>query len=137
MASQALYTIQIPTTDNLGNQLHDLATVGHHWLWQNAGIQGSRIRRGVHGNWEGNPQETFDDLEIVAEDKPEMDSYVKQLAAHLNEAANQWGMFVIKQGGGNVQSWVISNKKYKEGAPAPAAQQKDPGSMSPSIDIRV
>lgn len=132
MANQAKYTLQIPTTDNLGNQLPDLATAGHHWLWQQTGVQGSRILPGVKGNWEADPQELFDDLQIFAEDTPKMDSFIKQLAKHLNEAGNQWGMFVMKEGGGHVQSWVIDNPKYVEGAPAPGAvdplQNKlDPG----------
>lgn len=124
MAKQALYTIQIPTSDNLGNPLGDLATAGHHWLWQQTGQQGSRIRRGIHGNWEGE-QEVYDDLEVMAEDTPEMDSHIKQLAKHLNEAANQWGMFVMKQGAQGPQSWVIDNPSYQEGAPAPVAKAPD------------
>lgn len=127
MAKQAMWIIQIPTHDNLGNHLGDLATAAHHHLWQTIGQQGTRIRRGVHGNWENDPQETFDDLEIIGEDTPEMDSHIKQLAKHLNEAGNQWGMFVIKQGGGNIQSYVIDNPKYQEGAPAPVV--KSPGAM--------
>lgn len=122
MAKQALYTIQIPTHDNLGNHLGDLATAAHHWLWQKTGQQGSRIRRNTHGNWQDDPQETFDDLEVIGEDSPHMDSHIKQLAKHLNEAGNQWGMFVMKQGGGNVTSWVVDNPHYQEGAPAPVAQ---------------
>lgn len=121
MAKQALYTVQIPTHDNLGNPLGDLATAGHHWLWQNVKQSGSRIKRGVHGNWENDPQESFDDLEVIAEDTPEMDSHIKQLAAHMGEAANQWGIFVMKVGGGNVNSWVVPNPKYQEGATAPVA----------------
>lgn len=121
MAKQALYKIQIPTHDNLKNPLGDLATAAHHHLWKTTGNQASRIVRGVQGNWEGDPQEGFDDLEVYAEDTPHMDSHVKQLAKHLNEAANQWGMFVVKHGGNGVDSWVIDNPKYQEGVPAPAA----------------
>lgn len=125
--AQAKWTVQIPTHDNLGNHLGDLATAAHHHLWQQTGHKGSRIRRGVHGNWEDDPQESFDDLEVFAEDTPHMDSHIKQLAKHLNEAANQWGMFVIKEGGGHVNSFVIDNPKYAEGAPAPVVANPDAG----------
>lgn len=125
MANQAQYTLQIPTHDNLGNPLPDLAAAGHHWLWQQAGLQGSRITRGITGIWEGQ-EEIYDDLEVIAEDTPKIDSFIKQLAKHLCEAANQWGIFVKKHGGGNVQSWVINNPKYVEGQPAPGALSNDP-----------
>lgn len=127
MAKQAMWVLQIPTHDNLNNHLGDLATAAHHHLWKTIGQQGTRIVRGVHGNWEGNPQESFDDLQVIGEDRPEMDSHIKQLAKHLNEAGNQWGMFVIKHGPNGIDSYVIDNPKYVEGAPAPVVNS--PGVM--------
>lgn len=117
--AQAKWTLQIPTHDNLGNHLGDLATAAHHHLWTQAGQNASRIRRGVQGNWEGDPQENFDDFEVYGEDTPHLDSHIKQLAQHLSVAANQWGMHLMKEGGGNVSSMVINNPHYVEGAPAP------------------
>lgn len=128
MAQQAKYVLMIPHKDNLGNDLGDLATAAHYWLFKMTGNEGSYIEGPKRGNWRDDPQETFDHLITYAEDSPEMDSHIKQLAVHIAEAANQWGMFVAKEGGkSGIQSWVIPNPKYQEGQPAPVAQ--NPGTL--------
>jgi hypothetical protein len=56
-----------------------------------------------------------------------MDSHIKQLAHHVGESANQWGVFVMKEGGkSGIQSWIINNRAYREGEPSELAQTSDP-----------
>lgn len=119
---EAKYTVMIPLRDNLGNQLPNLSTAAHHLLWKNTGVQGSYITGPHKGNWENSPQEEFEHLVTVAPDTPENDSHIKNLAHTIAEAANQWGVFVMKEGKGGIQSWVIDNPGYTEGHPAPLAQ---------------
>lgn len=115
--AQAKYTIMVPLKDNLGQQLKDLSTAGHHWLFLGPGpkVEGTYIEGPKKGNWRDDPQEEFNHLITVAEDTPEMDSTVKQLATHIADVANQWGIFVMKEGKDGIQSWTVPNKKYIEG----------------------
>jgi hypothetical protein len=125
----------VPQKDNLGNPLGDLATAAHHWLFYGPGprVQGSYIHRNLEGNWRDDPQEKFDHLITVAEDTPEMDSHVKQLAHHIGESANQWGVFVMKEGKkGGIQSWVIDNRSYQEGQPSELAQSNPSQGIPPT-----
>jgi hypothetical protein len=124
--AQAKYTILIPQKDNLGNPLGDVATAAHHWMFYGPGpkVEGSFIHRGLEGNWRDDPQEKMDHLVTVANDTPEMDSTAKQLALHVAEACNQWGVFVMKEGGKQgVQSWTISNPNYRPEEPSELAQK--------------
>lgn len=133
MAAQAKYTVMIPQKDNLGNDLGDVASAAHHWLFyapKGPKVEASFIHRNIDGNWRDDPQETFDHLVTFAEDHPEMDSHVKQLAAHVGQATNQWGVFVMKEGKNGPQSWVIPNNDYAHGAPAELAQQAAPKPLS-------
>lgn len=133
-ASQAKYTIMIPVKDNLGNPLGDIATAAHQWLWQATGNEGSYIEGPKRGNWRDDPQEEFNHLITVAQDTPEMDSHIKQLAMEIARGANQWGVFVTKEGGkAGIQSWVIDNPQYQKGQPAEiagVAQQQSANAMS-------
>jgi hypothetical protein len=115
---QARFLIMIPTHDNLGQKLQDLATVAHEWLYRSAGIKGSRIEGPSRGNWADDPQETFYHLVTVTDDTPENDSYVKQLAVHIGELANQWAVHVEKDTSKQIQEWNISNPNYEDGAGA-------------------
>lgn len=123
---QAKYVMMIPTTDNLGNHLGDLSHAAHQHLHQHAGVSGSFVERGKTGFWERDAPEVYDHLVTYAPDSPEMDSHWKQLGNHIAEAANQWGIFCIKEGAGGPQSWVINNPRYQEGQPAPVAQRREP-----------
>ncbi len=109
----AKYVVQIPTHDNEGNMLVDLAQTAHESLFRHApgqsNIQASRVRYGIGGHWRGDPQEMFNDLEVYAEDTPETDSTMKQLAVHVAEVANQWGVMVFKEGGGAPKSWMMKS----------------------------
>lgn len=118
MAAKAKFSIHVPTRDNLGNQLRDLATAAHQHLFQNAGIDGSYIERGKDGNWRDDPQEKLDHLVTFADDTPEIESHMKQTAAHIGDLANQWGVTVTKEGKDGPNLWVIDNPNYAEGAPA-------------------
>src|SRR4051794_3448004 len=114
--AQAKYTIMVPKKDNLGQPLKDLATAAHQHLFQNHGLQGSHILPNAKGNWEADPQEPFDLLITSAEDTPETDSIIKSTASYVAEVANQWSVFVMKDGGkvGHT-SWLINNPSYREG----------------------
>jgi hypothetical protein len=136
-ASQAKYTIMIPVKDNLGNDLGDIATAAHQWLWQATGNEGSYIEGPKRGNWRDDPQEEFNHLITVAADTPEMDSHIKQLAMEIARGANQWGVFCMKEGKSGIQSWVIDNPEYQEGQPAEIAglaqQQAGMGGLTSAI----
>ena len=133
--AQAKYIIHIPTVDNEGNDLVDLASAAHHWLFYGPGpkIEGSFIEGPVRGNWRDNPQETFVNLVTYAEESPEMDSTMKQLAVHIAEAANQWGMFVVREGKNGPQSWVVDNPNFQPGPAEPWAIAPGPQAVRASI----
>jgi hypothetical protein len=132
---QAKFTIMIPQRDNLGNHLGDVATAAHHWLFYGNGpkVHGSFIHRNLDGNWRDDPQEKFDHLVTIADDHPELDSHMKQLASHVADAANQWGVSVIKEGKNGPQLWIVDNPGYQEGRPAPIAQQSIP--QAPPLNL--
>ena len=115
MPAEAKYTVMIPLRDNLGNELGAISTAAHHWLWQATGVEGSYFTGPHRGNWRDDPQEEFEHLITVAKDTPEMDSHIKELAHEVARGANQWGVFVIKEGKNGVQSWIIENPQYREG----------------------
>lgn len=115
---EAKYIVMVPTQDNLGNPLRDLATAGHHYLHAEAGLQGSYVEGPKRGNWETDPQEEFNHLVAYAPDTPENDSHFKALATNIARAANQWGIFVAKEGQGGPQTWVLNNNQYAPDAPA-------------------
>lgn len=131
MMQQAKYIVQIPTVDNHGNQLKDLARAAHESLFRYAPgskVEGTRIRRGIEGNWRDDPVESFDDLEVYAEDSPEMDSIMKQLGAHVAEVANQWGVMVFKEGDGAPQYWMMNHPNADGSGPADEAAIAQPAS---------
>lgn len=138
MPQLAEYTIQIPQSDNEGNPLVDLATPAQESLWRyapKARIEGARVTRNVEGFWHGEADPgLFDDLVVIGEDSPELDSTIKQLGVHICELANQWGIFIIKKGGGNVVTWTVTSPNVTGEGPgdpaALAAPAQDPLSAS-------
>lgn len=126
----AKYTIQIPTSDNEGNALKDLATAAQESLWRyapKARIEGARVVRGVEGFWHGEADAgTFDDLVVFAEDSPEIDSTVKELAVHVCEVANQWGIFVMKEGSSAPITWTMTSPNADGQGPADPVALRDP-----------
>lgn len=143
--AQAEYTIQIPQTDNEGNPLKDLAAASHESLWRyapKARVEGARITRGVEGYFHGvQDVSLFDDLTVIGEDSPELDSTIKQLGVHICELANQWGIFIIKRGGGNVVTWTATSPNVTGDGPAdpdalavpPQEAVSAPGSLSKAL----
>lgn len=116
---QAKYSIMIPKIDNLGNPLVSLADYAHDFLFQGPmKVEGSFVDPNKMGHWRDSEPEPHDVLVTFAEDTPQMDSELKRLAHHVAEAANQWGIFVTKEGKSGVQSWVINNARFREGEPA-------------------
>jgi hypothetical protein len=128
VAGQAKYMIMVPRVDNLGNPLTDIAAAAHRFLFYGPlKVEGSYIDPGKRGNWRDDDPEEYDHLITFAEDTPQMDSEMKQLAAEIADAANQWGIFMTKEGGGNIVSWTVPNPVYREGEPAlDVARTNDP-----------
>lgn len=122
----ARYMIMVPTVDNLGNQLVNVAAYAHQFLFQNFNNQGSWIDPGKVGMWRDDAPEKFDHLVTVAEETPEMDSAIKQLAAYVADVCNQWGVLCIKEGKNGPVRWEISNPEYKPGQPAEEIALADP-----------
>lgn len=116
--THARYVISIPEKDNLGNQLADIPHAAHQFLFHNHRIEGSYVERGKRGFWRDDPEEPMSHLISVAEDTPYHDSAFKQLAQHVAQLANQWGVFVMKEGKNGPEPWMITNKNYRPGEPA-------------------
>lgn len=139
MATLAKYTVQIPTHDNEGNKLKDIASITHESLSRHAPqsvrISGSRIRRGIQGNWRDDKPEMFDDLEVYAEDSPEVDSLMKQTGVHVAEITNQWGIMVFKEGKGAPQAWMMTHPTADGKGPADplAVAEKPPDPAAASL----
>lgn len=115
----AQYRVQIPATDLTGFPLHPQLPAGaHKWLAE-------KQPRALQQAWvEGPHQHAYGPghhLVVIAEESPEMDSHVKQLAAHVGELANHPTVLASKQGKNGLESWVIPNRKYTEGQPSNAA----------------
>lgn len=122
MPKQARFTIGIPINDNLGNPLEDLSTKVHHILHDQGVLKGSYITGPHKSNWAKDPQEMIEHFITVADDTPENDTHIKNVAKYVGEAANQWGTFCMKEGHKGIQSWVINNPKHEPKLPAPASR---------------
>lgn len=124
MARQARYAIHVPTTDNLGQPLRDLAQAAHEHLFRNGAVEGSYIERGKVGNWRDYAPEIMDHLVTFAEDTPETDSHLKQAAQHIGQLANQEAVSVEKHGKDGPMLWIVDNPQWQEGQGAhPSAIQ--------------
>ncbi len=118
--AQAKYSIMIPKADNLGNPLRDdFAHHCHDVLFQGPlKVEGSFVDPDKMGFWRDDAPEPHDILTTYAEDSPQMDSEMKRLAMQIADAANQWGIFIAKEGKSGVQSWVVNNNQFRQGEPA-------------------
>lgn len=135
MSQQAKYQIMVPKVDNLGNALKSLAEAAHtHLFYGPLKVEGSYVDANKIGQWRDESPEPHDILVTYAEDNPEMDSQMKLLAAQIAEVANQWGIFVTKEGKSGVQTWTVSNSAYQPGQPAEEIALAQP---SPSADPSV
>lgn len=116
MMAKARFTIHIPRHDELGNPLR-VAEATHHYVF--------------HGPWRidsaqvshGHP---YDALHIYADDIPENDSAVKQLAVFAGELANVPSVSAAKDGK-HINAWTLTNKHYRPGEPAEQGALADPG----------
>lgn len=122
----ARYTLFVPTVDNLQNPLIPVAQYAHQWLFQTYGNQGSYVDPGKIGLWRDDAPETYDHLVTVAEETPEFDSAIKQLAAYIAEVCNQWGVFCTKEGKHGITRWEISNPEFRPGEAAEDEVLADP-----------
>lgn len=116
----------IPLVDNVGNDLAPIADYAHQVLVNAGMVDGSWVDPGQRGLWLDQPAEPHETLNTIQEDSPDMDSFIKQTAKQIAELANQWGIFVHKQGKQGIQSWTIDNPSYREGEPADAVALANP-----------
>lgn len=127
MAKQALYRISVPAHDELGRALHErLPSASHRWLR-------STHPNLFHDGWVEGPHEGLNGVAnhvvTIADDTPETDSYVKQLAAHVGEVANHPATTAVKTGPNGAESWVVTNRNYAPGvgaSPDVLAQERPP-----------
>lgn len=127
MGKQARYAIHVPTHDNTGQPLRDLAQAAHEHLFRAGAIEGSYIERGKVGNWRDYAPEGMDHLVTYAEDTPETDSHIKQTAQYVGELANQEAMAIEKHGKDGPVLWVVDNSNHRPNEPAhPSALQYVP-----------
>lgn len=113
MAAKAMYRVTIPATDELGQELHArLPDAAHRWLR-------STHPNLFHDGWVEGPHRGLNGpvhhVVTIADDSPESDSYVKQLAAHVGEVANQAAVSAMKTGPNGAESWIIPNRSYAQG----------------------
>lgn len=134
MANQAKYSMLVPKVDNLGNELVDIASAAHHYLFYGPmRIEGSFVERDKQGNWRDLDPEPHDMIVTYADDSPQMDSQMKQAAAYVADVANQWGIFVIKEDGKSINTWTVANPAFRPGEPAEQLALAQPEStMAPS-----
>ena len=125
MANEAKYEVLIPKADNLGNPLIDLAPHAMHYLSKSIITTSIHVDTGRRVFWEGR-EEPFDALVVTAEDKPQIDSTIKQLAAYVGEVANQDLVLVSKHGTNGIDTWPIKNASYQEGQPAEVYVRSQP-----------
>lgn len=114
----------MPVTDQLGQSLHErLPDASHRWLrathpnlFHDGWVEGPH--RGLNG--------PVHHVVTIADDTPETDSYVKQLAAHVGEIANHRAVSAMKTGPNGAEAWIIPNRHYIEGQGAnPAVLQQE------------
>jgi hypothetical protein len=108
-----MYRIPVPTTDSLGRELHQrLPDAAHRWLR-------STHPNLFHEGWVEGPHRGLASpvhhVVTVADDTPEADSYVKQLAAHVGEIANLPAATAMKSGPNGAESWIIPNRSHVPG----------------------
>lgn len=138
MGSKAQYRVSIPAVDNLGQQISpNFPVAAHHWLYHAHPrlFEGSWIEGPHKGMWHNEQPEDMYHLVTTTMDTPETDGYVKQLAKHVAEAANQWGVYAQKNGDNGIESWLIDNPKYIEGQgadPAILHVPEPPGLWTPT-----
>lgn len=71
------------------------------------------LDRDKWAHWPGGGPEPHDLLVIHADDTPEMDSHVKQLAREVGRHAGLQAVFAVKEGQKGPMSWVIDNPDLK------------------------
>lgn len=105
--AKAHYHVEVPSRDEVGNPL----AIGHaaHQYVTNGPmkIDSAQIVS-------GHPHDT---LHVYADESPENDSHVKQIAAFVGELANQPSVFAAREGK-NTSTWHIPNRMYQPGLPA-------------------
>lgn len=108
--AKAQYGVQIPSKDALGNPLR-IGEAAHHFV-----TTVSPMRHDLAHLTKGHPH---DMLHVHAEDNPENDSHIKQIAAYVGELANAPALYATKAGK-SAATWQIRNPLHKPGLPAEA-----------------
>ena len=125
MSQHALYRVQIPTTDHLGQPMHaQLPDAAHEWLIaQKPRLFSESWVEGPHRHRQGD----VNHLVTIALDDPETDGYVKQLANHIGEMTNHPAIGASKSSKKGSEHWTLPNRKHIPGEGAnPAYLHQDP-----------
>ncbi len=72
-------------------------------------------------------------LVTLAEDSPETDAYVKQLANHVGELTNHPTIMVNKHGEKGIEGWPVSNRNYVHGMGAMTEALAPPAPVQPAF----
>lgn len=96
--AKAHFTVQIPS------EPHGLSEATHHYV-----AHGPLKTEHAHVV-QAHPHHI---LHLYAEDIPESDSHVKQIAAYVGEIANSPAIFAAKSGKQGTQTWTIANHHHK------------------------
>jgi len=105
--AEAKYHVHVPAVDPSGYPLHpELPNAAQQWL---NGVQPRLFK----STWvEGPHQHRYGPAHhvvAIAEDSPESDSYVKQLATHVGELSGHPAVDVHKHSKDGIQVWTVPN----------------------------
>jgi hypothetical protein len=107
---KAKYTIMIPQATGLSDFAHQRVVEG------GLPIDHCYLDRDKLAHWPGGQPEPHDHLVMHANDLPEMDSHVKQLAREIGRQGGLEAVFAVKEGAKGPMSWVVDNPARKRQA---------------------
>jgi len=117
MANSAKYVLMIPQVahaPDLAHQAHQALVNGSQPLHH------AYLDPGKWAHWPGEDPQLHDLVVAYADDTPEMDSHVKQLAKSVGARGNLKAIFALKEGNGRVTPWTVHNHDH----PASSSQAK-------------
>lgn len=114
----ARYTLAIPASDTLGNPLVNLAAYAHQHIVQTRKHKDTVVEPGKSRIRSDGRPETVHHLVTIAEDLPETDGSMKQLAAYVGDVANHQGISCTKDSKNGPVHWHIDNPEFRPGQSA-------------------
>lgn len=107
--AEARYSILIPHGDEHGNKIPGVAAAAHHYLHHGP----LKVTTTYVDPEKYNHTGPHDILHAYAEDSPEVDSHIKQLAAYVGDVVNHPAIYAFKHGKSGPKSWTIRNTQYQ------------------------